>query len=86
MALADGEIVGSRNERQGQKMSEGTMLYVIATVADVPVCGTTFFTDEDAATESGVTGRVCYQYELDPDILPGIIFVTAHFRGFNAMA
>ena len=85
MALA--EIQGSRNERAGAKETEGVMIYVTTDIADVPaVDGTLFFTDEDDTTESGATGRRCHAFAADPEILPGLIFVTAYFKAFVAHA
>jgi len=88
------EVMGSRQESAGHLQSEGTMLYVglqgtagATWVTDKPaVDGSLFFTPYGGSVESGNHGRRCFKFESDPETLPGVIFVTCHFRAFLAMA
>ena len=89
------EIVGTRKEKVGHKIREGTMLYVTTSIAAAPALtgGTSTYqrfavdgVDVTTAAEDTLMGRRAFHNDIDIDTLPGVVFVATHYKAFVAHA
>ncbi len=68
------EVVGSRDEGDGDLKNTGTQIFVSTDGTSVPVIGVTF------AGDSGAHGRICVKRDIDTRSLPGRGVYTCHYE------
>ena len=81
--MAATEVKGSRQEWDDGKFVYGVMLYVGTALTDVPAHGTTFTRFAGLAEDRAAIGRKLYLSRIDPDVIPGILFIECHFKDFK---
>jgi hypothetical protein len=80
MATVFLEVKGSRRESQAGKELGGVRIGV----ADGESGGTVPARGDFWPSESGLTGRRCVSVSADPEVIPGVWFITAQYRAFRA--
>lgn len=87
MAGSFGEVRKSRIPGGDYYIQTGVMNFIKTPDYDgndQPVEDTTYYTDHYGTTEQAPHGRICRSVIEDPISVPGLIFVSAFFRGMAA--
>ena len=74
------EVMGSRKTRTTGKQTSGVQIGVTDDNSGIPATGDYFTGD------SGLTGKIVTQVDVNPEVIPGLAFVEAQSQGFVAYA